>query len=75
MTRPVTTAELLLQQIADSNQEIVDLLRQGQGRSGGDERPASDAPSPASGTASQGGRRPAKKSTTPRGKGREVRGD
>lgn len=65
MTRPVTTTELLLQQIADSNAEIVDLLRQGQ-------RPP--PPQPDEDTPARP-RRPTKKATPRPRKGTEVRGD
>lgn len=66
MTRPVTTSELLLQQIADSNAEIVDLLRQGQ------RRPAAE---PTDEDAPSRQRRSAKKATPQPRKGTEVRGD
>lgn len=73
MVQPVTPTEQLLQQIVDSNKEIVDELQQLRGQLTTDGS-ASDAPSPAPDAASQG-RRPTKTTTARGRKGTEVRGD
>lgn len=69
MANPATTTELLLQQLVDSNAEIVDLLRR---QSGKDQV---DGPEPEAPPSSGSGRRPSKKSPVPRPRKGEVRGD